>query len=84
MEIKTATDYASIHDSLSKEIKVIGYNQDLSRFLSNIGTMVETLSKKEVEGRRLHNSSIVEEHLDKINVAIKHLEQLLIMARLMK
>lgn len=84
MEIKTATDYEPIHDALIKEIRFVGFNQDLSHFLFNIGTMVENLSKQEVECRRIHNFKNIQEPLEKINAAIKHLEQLLLMARLMK
>lgn len=84
MEIKTATDYEPIHDALKKELLFVGYNRDLAHFLSNIGTMVENLSKKEVECRRTHNFKSVQEPIEKINAAIKHLENLLLMARLMK
>lgn len=84
MELQTATDYQPIYDSLRKEMIFVGFNRDLYRMMDNISTMVIALSKKEVECRRLHNFKAVQEPVAKINAAIKHLEQLLLMARLMK
>jgi hypothetical protein len=84
MEIKTATDFAPICISLTREIHFVGINKDLLRYLVNIGTMVDSLSKQEVECRRMHNYKNLIEPLAKINASIHHLEQLLFVARLMK
>ena len=84
MEIKTATDYEPIHDALKKELLFVGFNQDLAHLLANIHQMVGELSRKEVECRRLRNFKNVQEPLEKINKAIKHLENRLLMTRLMK
>lgn len=84
MEIKSALDWQEVHKTLRAELSYIGYNPDLQKMLNNITNMVTEFSKQEVTGRRLHNQKFLAEPLAKINQSIKHLEQLLLMARLMK
>ena len=84
MKIEKATDWQIIHNDLKTELFVAGYNPDLKKMLDNITKMVTELSKAEVEARRLHNVKYLEAPLEKINAAIKHLEQFLLMAKLMK
>jgi len=84
MEIKTSTDWQKVLTELTIDLNQLGYNPDLSRMMRNIGSMVTDLSKAEVEARRIHNNKNLEEPLEKINKSIKHLEQFLLMARLMK
>lgn len=84
MKIEKATDWQTIYSDLKSELFVSGYNPDLKKMLDNITGMVTELSKAEVEARRLHNDKYLEEPLNKINKAIKHLEQFLLMAKLMK
>ena len=84
MEIKTSTDWQKVLTELTIDLNQMGYNPDLSRMMRNIGSMVTDLSKAEVEARRIHNYKNLEEPLEKINKSIKHLEQFLLMARLMK
>lgn len=84
MIIKKATDWQLIESDLRSELFTSGYNPDLKKMLDNITGMVTELSKAEVEARRLHSDKYLEGPLNKINAAIKHLEQFLLMARLMK
>jgi len=84
MEIKTATDWQQVYSALRSELNDIGYNPDLNRMLNNITLMVTELSKAEVEARRLHSAKNLIEPIEKINKAILHLEQFLLIARLMK
>ena len=84
MKIEKATDWQTIYSDLKSELFVSGYNPDLKKMLDNITGMVTDLSKAEVEARRMHNDKYLEVHLNKINGAIKHLEQFLLMAKLMK
>jgi hypothetical protein len=46
--------------------------------------MVDKLSKLEVDARRTHVQHYTKEQLEKVNVAIDHLEKLLLMAQLMR
>lgn len=84
MELKTATDWPVICTNLHSDLATCGYNRDLLKVIVNITTMVMELSKKEVECRRLNNTKALVEPLAKINTAIKHVEQFILMARLMK
>jgi hypothetical protein len=84
MEIKSALDWQQVSETLRAEIRYIGFNPDLVKMLGNITIMVTDLSKLEVNSRRLHAQKILTEPLAKINQSIKHLEQLLLVARLMK
>ena len=52
--------------------------------LKNIDLMVTDLSKLEVSARRNHSTLFTKEKVDEINRAIKHLEQFLLVAKLMK
>lgn len=84
MEIKNSTEWQEVLTALTIDLNQLGYNPDLNRMMRNIGTMVTDLSKAEVEARRIHNSKNLVAPLEKINKSIKHLEQFLLMARLMK
>ena len=84
MEIKNSTEWQQVLTALTIDLNQLGYNPDLNRMMRNIGSMVTDLSKAEVEARRIHNSKNLVAPLEKINKSIKHLEQFLLMARLMK
>jgi hypothetical protein len=84
MEIKTSTEWQQVLTALTVDLNQLGYNPDLMRMMRNIGAMVTDLSKAEVEARRIHNNKNLTEPLEKINKSIKHLEQFLLIARLMK
>lgn len=84
MEIKNSTEWQEVLTALTIDLNQLGYNPDLNRMMRNIGSMVTDLSKAEVEARRIHNSKNLVAPLEKINKSIKHLEQFLLMARLMK
>ena len=82
--MQKAIEWQTIHTTLKQELATVGYNHDLKKMLDNITTMVTGLSRAEVEARRLHNDKYLIGPLNKINGAINHLEQLLLMAKLMK
>lgn len=84
MEIKNATDWQKVLTELTSELNQLGYNPDLARMMRNISGMVTDLSKAEVEARRIHNYKNLAVPLEKINMSIKHLEQFLLIAKLMK
>ena len=84
MEIKTATDWQLIRSSLQKGIYENGHNPDLKKLLENINGLVSELSKLEVEARRTKSNTNVKKQVEIINTSIKHLEALLMMARLLK
>lgn len=80
--IKGSLDWNSRRVQLALQIGGLPYNVDLRRMLRNIDTMVDKLSQLEVEGRRTHNASKVEEQLEQVNGAIVTLEQWIVMAAL--
>lgn len=84
MEIKNAVDWQQVSPILRADLEYVGYNVDLLRLHNNIGDMVNELSKLEVIARQHRNSNYNAEQLKNVNAAIKHLESLLLMARLMK
>jgi hypothetical protein len=84
MKIERATDWQEVHTKLRTELDMIGYNPDLRKMLENIANMVTSLSKLEVDARRIKRYTYTEELVLKINHAIDHLEKLVLMAKLMK
>jgi hypothetical protein len=84
MRIERAVDWNKISILLESELNTIGYNPDLHKMFHNIGHMVTELSKLEVSFRRTQKYSMLNENVEKINVAIKQLQNLLLIARLMK
>jgi len=84
MEIKFATDWPAIDVELLAQIGHLPFNKDLRKLHANISVMVIDLSKLEVEARRLRAPYKVESKLNEINAAIKHLEQLILMAILIQ
>lgn len=82
MEIKLATDWSEVRGKLLAQMLPLPFNNDLLKLLSNVDSMVSALSKLEVEARRLRAPYKVKDTVDEINQAIKHLEQLLIVAKL--
>ena len=84
MELKTATDWSSLHSVLRIKMNAAGYDSDLQRLLNNITDMVSEFSKLEVDARRIHKDTSLVGPREQINQAIKRLDQLLLMALLMK
>jgi hypothetical protein len=82
MKIKHAIDFQSL--DLKRELDSIGYNPDLKKMYNNITNMVTELSKLEVTARRISREDYTSQLLEKINLAIDHLEKLILMAKLMK
>lgn len=82
MKIKHAIDFQSL--DLKRELDSIGYNPDLKKMYNNITNMVTELSKLEVTARRINRDNYTNPLLEKINLAIDHLEKLILMAKLMK
>lgn len=81
--LKRAIDFQTISIELRHGLKDIGFNSDLKHMYDNIEKMVSELSKREVDARRMHNFSILDREIEEINKAIKHLDKLILMARLM-
>jgi hypothetical protein len=83
MKIERAIDWDKVSDDLRSQLGTIGYNPDLRRMFSNIGSMVSELSKLEVTFRRTQKYSMLDDKVAEINKAIDHLEKLILMAKLM-
>jgi hypothetical protein len=83
MEVNTAIEARQVCDNLRKELSKLRYNPDLRKMLDNIEGMVSNISKIEVECRRLRSATKLEVPLKKFNESVLHLEQLLLIAKLM-
>jgi hypothetical protein len=83
----TAEEARSIMYDINTELGRLPYNPDLSKFCYNICDMVTELSRLEVYTRRTPPRSRYHIEYNKkretIRDAIKHLENLVLMARLM-
>lgn len=83
MQIENSLDWQAVHTELRTQIGQLPFNPDLRRMLNNISNMVSDLSQAEVEARRISKMSYTETKVVQINDAIKHLEKLLLIAKLM-
>jgi hypothetical protein len=83
MEIKTALEGREICYELSKELSKLRYNPDLAKMLHNIENMVTDISKIEVTCRQSRNREVLRIPLNKLNDAVNHFRQLILVAKLM-
>lgn len=79
----TAEEARDIISDLRTQLKRLPYNPDLLKLCNNIGEMNSTLSRLEVEARQTHRANKLDAHKEDMIKAIKHLEQLILMAKLM-
>jgi hypothetical protein len=79
----TALEARHIIMDLRIQLKRLPYNPDLLKFCNNIGEMNSQLSRLEVDARRTRKTSKVDAHREDLVKAIKHLEHLILMAKLM-
>lgn len=84
MKIKTSLDWNLVSKDLLKQLSSVGYNPDLHKMFQNMHSMIDKLSKLEVEARRTKKDTYLQQQLTDINKSIDHLEKLLLMAKLMK
>ena len=79
----TALEARHIIMDLRIQLNRLPYNPDLRKLCNNIGEMNSQLSRLEVEARRTRKTSKVDAHKEDLVKAIKHLENLILMAKLM-
>ena len=79
----TAMEARDIIGDLRIQLKRLPYNPDLLKLCNNIGEMNSDLSRLEVEARQTHRTHKLDTHKEAMIKAIKHLEQLILMAKLM-
>ena len=79
----TALEARHIIMDLRIQLKRLPYNPDLLKLCNNIGEMNSQLSRLEVDARRTRKTSKVDAHREDLVKAIKHLENLILMAKLM-
>ena len=84
MQITSSLDWHNVHSALRTQIGRLPYNPDFTKMLNNISNMVSVLSSAEVETRRLNKPEYNNVKIDAINAAINHLEQLILIAELMR
>lgn len=82
LKIETSLDWELVYQKLRSQLHDLPYNPDLYKMVANINTMVQELSKAEVEARRIHKLEYTKGKVDNINDAINHLEKLIIIAKL--
>ena len=79
----TAIEARHIIMDLRRQLNRLPYNPDLRKLCNNIGEMNSQLSRLEVDARRTRKTSKVDAHREDLVKAIKHLEHLILMAKLM-
>lgn len=79
----TAIEARDIIIDLRIQLNRLPYNPDLRKLCNNIGEMNSTLSRLEVEARQTRKTHKVDVHKEDMIKAIKHLEHLILMAKLM-
>ena len=79
----TALEARDIISDLRIQLKRLPYNPDLLKLCNNIGEMNSDLSRLEVEARQTHKIRKLDAHKEDMIKAIKHLEHLILMAKLM-
>jgi hypothetical protein len=79
----TAIEARDIISDLRIQLKRLPYNPDLLKLCNNIGEMNSTLSRLEVEARQTRKVHKLDAHKEDMVKAIKHLENLILMAKLM-
>ena len=79
----TALEARDIISDLRIQLKRLPYNPDLLKLCNNIGEMNSDLSRLEVEARQTHRARKLDAHKEDMIKAIKHLEHLILMAKLM-
>lgn len=82
-QIKDSFEARNVLTAIIKQLNSLPYNPDLRKYLKNIDCMVGELSSLEAEARRTKKFYKVKEHNVKLLAAIKHLENLVLILRLM-
>ena len=82
-EFNTALEASNIVTDLRKQLNRLPYNADLYKLLHNISEMNKQLSRLEVEARQTRKTHKFDAHKEDMIKAIKHLEHLILMAKLM-
>ena len=81
-EFNTAIEARDIIIDLRKQLNRLPYNADLRLLLNNIADMNSQLSRLEVEMRQTRKSYKFDAHKESMVKAIKHLEHLILIAKL--
>ena len=79
----TAEEARDIIIDLRRKLARLPYNADLHKLVNNIGQMNSKLSQLEVEMRQTRKSHKFDAYKEDMVKAIKHLEHLVLMAKLM-
>lgn len=82
-DFNTAEEARDIIMDLRRQLNRLPYNPDLHKLCHNIGEMNSELSRIEVDMRRTHKSQKFDAYKEELVKAIKHLEHLILMAKLM-
>lgn len=79
----TAEEARDIIIDLRKQLARLPYNADLHKLVNNIGEMNSQLSRLEVEARQTRKTHKFDAYKNEMIEAIKRLEHLVLMAKLM-
>jgi hypothetical protein len=78
-----AIEARELISSLRIQLGRMPYNPDLRRYCDNLGKMVSDLSSIEVEARRSRRTEKYDSQAAKLAKAVAHLQQLILIHRLM-
>jgi hypothetical protein len=83
MKIKNSLEWQTIRSDLKEQIIKLPYDTSIRQMLKNIDSMVDDLSRTEVEARRTKVTYYRDEKLSKVNEAIESLDKIIIIGILL-
>jgi hypothetical protein len=84
VSFNNAIEARKLVTELSDRLKRMPYNPDLKRYCDNLGKMVSDLGSLEVEARRSRGIEKYKMQAAKLQKAITHLQQLILIHQLMR
>jgi hypothetical protein len=83
MKIKNSLEWQTIRSDFKEQILKLPYDTSIRQMLKNIDSMVDDLSRTEVEARRTKVTYYQDEKLSKVNEAIESLDKIIIIGILL-
>ena len=83
MKITNSLEWSGFREELNLSINKLPYDPSLRQMLKNIDSMVNDLSKLEVEARRTKNSQYTDKSLKTVNESITTLQKLIMIGILL-
>jgi hypothetical protein len=83
MKIKNSLEWQTVWSELNEQMHKLPYDTSIRQMLKNIDSMVDDLSRTEVEARRTKVTYYRDEKLSKVNEAIESLDKIIIIGILL-